>query len=220
MDQAWWNINDASEQLPSYMKLYFLALLDVYSEIEKELAKDNKSFQVNYSNSIDEKKKLVRAYFQEAEWYHGNKVPTMEQYVKNGIRSSTIPYLTAASWLGMGNEAMKEAYDWLASEPPILVASSIIARLSNDIVSHEREQEGGDISCVECYMNEYGVTKEEAYVEIRKIMDNSWKDLNRECLKHVGPIKKMKKLQKLNRVAGKIFQVGRFALQITVNKPF
>ncbi|XP_019249349.1 PREDICTED: (-)-germacrene D synthase-like [Nicotiana attenuata] len=176
-----WNIDDASEQLPSYMKLYYLALLDIYSEIEKELAKDNKSFQVNYS--IFQMKKLIKAYFQEAKWCHGNNVPTMELYVKNGIRSSTIPCLATLSWLGIGNEATKEAHDWLASEPPILVASSIIARLSNDIVSHEREQEGGDISGVKCYMNEYGVTKEEAYMEIRKIIDGSWKDLNLECLK-------------------------------------
>ncbi|XP_075084247.1 sesquiterpene synthase 15-like [Nicotiana tabacum] len=142
-----WNIDDVSEQLPSYMKLYYLALLDVYVEIEKELAKENNSFQVKYSIA-------------EAKWYYGNNVPTMEQYVKNGIRSSTIPCLATLSWLGIGNEATKEAHDWLASQPLILVASSIIARLSNDIVSHEREQEGGDISGVECYMNEYGVTKE------------------------------------------------------------
>nr|XP_016510791.1 PREDICTED: (-)-germacrene D synthase-like isoform X1 [Nicotiana tabacum] len=175
-----WNI-DAVEQLPSYMKPFYRALLDVYSEVEKELASDhNKSFRVNYS--ITTKKKLTRAYFQEAEWYHGNIVPTMEQYVKNGIRSSTIPYLTAASWLGMGNEAMKEAYDWIASEPPVLVASSIIGRLSNDVVSHEREVERGDVTGVECYMNEYGVTKEEACTEIRKILENKWKDLNRGCL--------------------------------------
>ncbi|KAM3200756.1 hypothetical protein P3L10_033118 [Capsicum annuum] len=32
-------------------------------------------------------------------------------------------------------------------------------------------------------MNEYGVTKEEANVEIKKIILNCWKDLNRQCLK-------------------------------------
>ncbi|PHU07965.1 (-)-germacrene D synthase, partial [Capsicum chinense] len=43
-----WNI-DASEQLPLYMKIIYLNLLDVYNEIEKELANENKSFLVNYS---------------------------------------------------------------------------------------------------------------------------------------------------------------------------
>ncbi|PHT51908.1 hypothetical protein CQW23_06370 [Capsicum baccatum] len=43
-----WNI-DASEQLPLYMKIVYCNLLDVYNEIEKELANENKSFLVNYS---------------------------------------------------------------------------------------------------------------------------------------------------------------------------
>lgn len=46
------------------------------------------------------------------------------------------------------------------------------------------EQERGDVaSGIECYMNEYGATKEEPYMEIRKIIENNWKDLNRGCLK-------------------------------------
>lgn len=46
------------------------------------------------------------------------------------------------------------------------------------------EVERGDVaSGIECYMNEYGATKEEAYMEIRKIIENNWKDLNRGCLK-------------------------------------
>ncbi|KAM3282624.1 sesquiterpene synthase 15b [Capsicum chacoense] len=175
-----WNI-DAAQELPSYMKLYYTALLDVYTEAEKDLAKENKSFLVNYA--ILAKKKLVRAYFQEAKWYHGKKVPTMEEYMKNGIQSSSIPYLCTASLLGMGIEATEEAYDWIANEPPILIASAITGRLANDIVSHEREIERGDVTGVQCYMNEYGVTKEEANVEIKKIILNCWKDLNRQCLK-------------------------------------
>ncbi|KAH0656147.1 hypothetical protein KY290_031771 [Solanum tuberosum] len=83
-------------------------------------------------------KKLVRAYFQEAKWYHGNTVPRMEEYMKNGIETSVIPNLTAASWLGMGDEATKETFKWIITQPSILIPSSIIARLLNDIVTHER----------------------------------------------------------------------------------
>ncbi|XP_059294705.1 terpene synthase 17-like [Lycium ferocissimum] len=177
-----WNI-DASEQLPPYMKITYRALLDLYNEIEKELANENKSFLVNYS--INEVIKVVKAYFQEAKWYHGKKVPTMEQYVKNGARSSTYNLLATTFCLGMGEVATKDAFDWIATEPTILVASGIIARLLNDIVSHEVEQERGDAaSAIECYMNEYGVTKEEARVGIRKIIENCWKDLNQDYLKH------------------------------------
>lgn len=72
----------------------------------------------------------------------------------------------------------------ISNEPTILVALSIIARLLNDLVTHEIEVERGDVaSGIECYMNEYGATKEEAYMETRKIIENNWKVLNRGCLK-------------------------------------
>lgn len=43
-----WN-TDAAEQLPSYMKQVYNALLEVHNEVEKELVKENKSFHVNYA---------------------------------------------------------------------------------------------------------------------------------------------------------------------------
>ncbi|KAK4713157.1 hypothetical protein R3W88_019064 [Solanum pinnatisectum] len=147
-----WNI-DASEQLPSYMKIIYCGLLDVYDEFEKDLADENKSFLVNYS--IIETKKVVMAYFQEAKWYYDKTKPKMEQYMKNGISTSAYVEIAATSWLGMGKE----------------------------------EQKRGDAPFgVECYMKEYGVTKEEAHIKIRNIIENSWKDLNEEYFKVNGAI--------------------------------
>ncbi|KAM3216234.1 hypothetical protein P3L10_025675 [Capsicum annuum] len=124
-------------------------------------------------------KKVVRAYFEEARWYHEKKVPTMEQYMKNGIASSGYLLLATTFWLGMGKQATKDALDWITTEPPILVAASLIGRLLNDLKSHEEEQKRGDVaSAVECYMNEYSVTKEEAYMKIRNMIENYWKVLN------------------------------------------
>ena len=37
-------------------------------------------------------------------------------------------------------------------------------------------------SSVECYMKQYGVTKQEAYDELNEQVDNAWKDINQECL--------------------------------------
>ncbi|KAH0656166.1 hypothetical protein KY285_031048 [Solanum tuberosum] len=82
-----------------------------------------------------------------------------------------------------------ERWDIDASEqlPPYMklsYPSCIIARLLNDLVTHEIEVERGDVaSGIECYMNEHGATTEEAYIEIRKIIESNWKDLNRGCLK-------------------------------------
>ncbi|KAM3320959.1 hypothetical protein P3S67_008161 [Capsicum chacoense] len=179
-----WSV-DSSEELPLYMKTIYCGLQDVYNEIEKELANENKSFLANYS--IIEIKKVVRAYFEEAKWYHEKKVPTMEQYMKNGIASSGYLLLATISWLGMGKQATKDAFDWIATEPPILVASCMIGRLTNDLLSHEDEQKRGDApSAIECYINEYNVTKEEAHMKIRDMIENYWKVLNEEYLKFTG----------------------------------
>ncbi|KAM3216242.1 hypothetical protein P3L10_025683 [Capsicum annuum] len=122
-----WNI-DASEPLPSYMKIIYGYLLNTYNEIEKELANENKII----SNRLFQRgvmKKVLRGYFQEAKWYHGKKVPTMEQYIKNGILTSGCRFIATIYCLGMGKVATKDAFDWLATEPPILDACCIIARL-------------------------------------------------------------------------------------------
>ncbi|XP_047261172.1 terpene synthase 17-like [Capsicum annuum] len=99
-------------------------------------------------------KKLVRAYFQEAKWYHGKKIPTMEQYMKNGIASS------------FGYE------QW-----SLPIASNYVL---------EEQKRGDAPSAIECYMNEYDVTKEEPHMKIRDIIENYWKILNEECLKLTG----------------------------------
>ncbi|XP_075098198.1 sesquiterpene synthase 9-like isoform X2 [Nicotiana tabacum] len=48
----------------------------------------------------------------------------------------------------------------------------------------EVEQQRGHVaSFVECYMKEYGVSKQETYVEMRKKITNAWKDINKELLR-------------------------------------
>ena len=46
------------------------------------------------------------------------------------------------------------------------------------------EQERGHVaSAVECCMNQYGVSKEEAYDMLSKMVESDWKDINEELLK-------------------------------------
>jgi len=46
------------------------------------------------------------------------------------------------------------------------------------------EQERGHVaSAVECCMKQYGVSKEEAYDKLRKMVESDWKDINEELLK-------------------------------------
>ncbi|XP_047264847.1 sesquiterpene synthase 14b isoform X2 [Capsicum annuum] len=49
-------------------------------------------------------------------------------------------------------------------------------------IEHEQQREHG-ASFVECYMKEYGASKQDAYAEIWKEIANAWKDINTEYLR-------------------------------------
>ncbi|KAJ4841349.1 hypothetical protein Tsubulata_041365 [Turnera subulata] len=88
-------------------------------------------------------------------------------------------------------EATKEVFDWLVTDPKILVAAADHCRLLDDITGHEIEQERGNVaSTVECYMKEYGVSKEEAHEVIKKFIEDDWKYINEEFMKEDGAIPK------------------------------
>ncbi|GLT69694.1 hypothetical protein SLA2020_418250 [Shorea laevis] len=84
----------------------------------------------------------------------------------------------------MGEVASKEAFDWISNDPKMVKACAIICRLMDDIVSHEFEQSRVHVaSAIECYMKQYGVSKEETVKVFREEIDNAWKDVNEEFMK-------------------------------------
>ncbi|KAL6313966.1 hypothetical protein AAG906_011696 [Vitis piasezkii] len=177
---------DASsvDQLPDYMKPCYQALLDVYEEMEEEMAKEGNLYRVQYAKAA--MKRQIHSYFVEAKWLNQEYTPTLDEYMSNGLESSGYPMLITTSFVGMGDIATKEAFDWVFSYPKMVRASSIIGRLMDDIVSHEvlhHLSRGHVASAVECYMKQHGVCKQEAYDELNKQVVNGWKDTNKECLK-------------------------------------
>ncbi|KAJ9145893.1 hypothetical protein P3X46_028221 [Hevea brasiliensis] len=183
-----WDIS-MKDQLPDYMKAYLDAFLDFYAEIEAVTTKEGRPFCIHYAKEAV--KKQVRAYITEARWFNSDYVPTLEEYISVAVISSTYPILITLSFCGMGEVASKEVFDWLFTEPKLLYAASGLARLIDDIRSHEFEQERGHVaSAVECYMKQHGVSQQEAYDELYKIVINLWKDLNEELLKETADIPK------------------------------
>ncbi|CAK8577224.1 unnamed protein product [Lathyrus sativus] len=175
-----WDIS-CMDFLPEYMKFCYKALLDVYEEIEQEMVKEGRVFCVNYVKN--EMIRLVEAYLSEAKWFSENCIPTMEEYMALGRVTSAYYLLTATSFIGMGCIATEEIFKWLTNNPKIVNASSRICRLMDDIVSNEFEQKRGHVaSSIECYMNEHGVTRENAIDELSRQVTNAWKDMNEELL--------------------------------------
>ncbi|CAK9136861.1 unnamed protein product [Ilex paraguariensis] len=159
-----WDIN-ALEQLPEYMRPFYRALLDVYNEMEEEMAREGRSYCIHYAKEA--MKKLIRAYLEEAKWFNEGYAPTMEEYMKVALVSSGYMMLSTTCIVGMGELATNEAFDWVSSEPLIVRASSTIARLMDDVAGHEIEQERGDAaSAVECYMKQHGASKQVAMMSL------------------------------------------------------
>ncbi|KAE8667309.1 (-)-germacrene D synthase [Hibiscus syriacus] len=175
-----WDI-DCLDKLPEYMKIFFKALLNLYEEMEEAMSKQEKSYRVHYAKAA--MKQLSQSYFVEAKWYNENHVPTIEKYMKNALVSCGYIMLTITSFVGMGDIVTEETFNWASNNPKIIIASSTISRLMDDIVSHKFEQERGDVaSAVECFMKQHGVSEENACQELNKLVENAWKDINQELL--------------------------------------
>lgn len=82
-------------------------------------------------------KVIVQAYLKEAQWCNNGYLPTLEEHLKVSLVTSGYFYVTAISFVGMGDEATKEAFDWVKTHPKFLSDSSLISRLVNDIRSNE-----------------------------------------------------------------------------------
>ncbi|KAK9137633.1 hypothetical protein Sjap_008227 [Stephania japonica] len=169
-------------QLPGYMKVCYQTILDEYDEMDAVMNKEECSYHVYYAKEA--MKDLVRAYLVEAKWYHEDRyIPKIEEYLSNGLVSSAYYMIATTSLVGMGKIISKEVFEWTRGAPKPLRASCLIARLINDVGSHQFEQRRGHVaSAVECFMKEYGASKQEACNEINKMVEEAWKDVNEGCL--------------------------------------
>ncbi|KAH9803246.1 alpha-terpineol synthase [Citrus sinensis] len=200
-----WDLS-AIDLLPEYMKLCYSALLDAYSEFEKDLASKGILYGLPFAK--ESMKILVRSYIIEARWCDQQYVPTMEEYMRVALLSCGYLLLSTSSFLGMEDIVTKEAFEWVSGNPKIVQASSIICRLMDDIVSHKFEQQRGHVaSAVECYMKQHGVSEEEAVKVFREKVGNAWKDINEELMRPpVVPMPLLERVLNLARLMDVLYQ--------------
>nr|TKS11203.1 hypothetical protein D5086_0000074780 [Populus alba] len=151
----------------------------------------------------------VRAYFNEAKWFHENHIPTMEEYMQVALETTGYSMLATVSFIGMaGDMVTEQAFDWVFNRPKIVRASETICRLVDDVRSHKFEQERGHAaSGVECYIRQYGLSEQEVYKEFHMQVVNAWKDINEECLKPTAvPMPLLERILNLSRVIDVIYK--------------
>ncbi|CAJ1978694.1 unnamed protein product [Sphenostylis stenocarpa] len=174
-----WDISSLVD-LPDYMKLCYIALLDAFEQIRQELRKQGKEDFVKYAEK--QLKRLVQTYLTEATWLHNNHTPTVEEYMEVAIISCGYVILTTLSFLGM-EDTTEEALIWAMRDPKVIIASSTLGRLINDITGSEFEQERGHVvSILDCYMKQHNTSRQNAIKELLKLVESAWKDVNEQCL--------------------------------------
>ncbi|KFK27691.1 hypothetical protein AALP_AA8G415900 [Arabis alpina] len=191
---------DAPNGIPESMKYIYRVTVDFYDKLEEELEKEGRSNCGFYlKKSL---KATANGYMQEARWLKKDHIATFDEYKENAILSSGYYPLIAMTFAGMGDFAKVDAFEWLSSHPKIRVASEIISRFTDDISSYEFERKREHVATgIDCYMEQYGVSKEKAVEEIESIVLDAWKDMNQELMKpHSCPFPLLMRILNLSRV--------------------
>ncbi|KAL2252678.1 UNVERIFIED_CONTAM: Gamma-cadinene synthase [Sesamum indicum] len=204
-----WDINEL-DRLPDYMKIIYKFILNLYEDYEVEAAKQGKLFAVPYAKEAV--KQIAKAYNRHTQWFLGGQMPAYEEYLVNTIVTSCIYVFLTVGIPGL-KSVSKESIDWLMSEPnKALIASTRICRHADDIGSDERESRGGNIpTAVDCYVKQYGVSKEETVDKFNELFENAWKDFNTEWSTEISIVSKdmMEQLLNYARAGEVIYRNGR-----------
>ncbi|KAJ8753399.1 hypothetical protein K2173_019798 [Erythroxylum novogranatense] len=198
---------EAVDMLPESMRKVCLMIFRLYNDIGEEMEKQGMPFAIHYAKEAI--KKTIQSYHAESKWRDEGYLPTFEEYMQIALFSSGYPVLSVISFLGIVESSTKEAIEWVQNFPKIVEASSIIARLMDDVVSHMLEQERPHVaSAVECYLKQYGgAAKEEAIEYFRKEIVNGWKDINEQCLRPTPvPLFFLERILNLARVMDAIYK--------------
>nr|QLR06789.1 terpene synthase clade-I-ancestor [synthetic construct] len=173
---------EAAEQLPGYMKAFYINILTTINAIEEEL-------KLQKNKHADYVKKLLidvtKCYYDEVKWRDEHYVPaTVEEHLQISVPSSGCMHIASLAFISMGDVTTSDAIEWALTYPKIIRAFCIVGRIVNDIASHEREQASEHVaSTVQTCMKEYGITIEEAYEKLRELIEESWMDIVEECLR-------------------------------------
>ncbi|KAM5585786.1 (-)-alpha-pinene synthase [Rosa sericea] len=200
-----WDVK-CMDDLPDYMQIFYSALLNVVSEIEEEMAKEGRSYRVYYVK--ESLKGVARAYFEEAKWFKDERIPTVEEYLRYAIFSTGYPMLATVSLVGMGDIVTEETFQWLFNDPKIVIASTTLFRLMDDIVTTKFEKERGHVaSSIDCYMKQHGVSEEEVIEVFNKQVVDYWKDINEEFLRPTAvPMPVLLRVLNLTKVADLLYK--------------
>ncbi|CAL4994540.1 unnamed protein product [Urochloa decumbens] len=183
----------ATEQLPANLRAFYSNLIRNTDEIVEELkSQNNKNAEAVRKVILD----AVNCFHAEVKWRDERYVPTnVEEHLQISMGSITAMQATNFVFISLGNVTTAEALEWVFTYPKIVRGLSVHARISNDIMSHEREQASDHMaSTVQTCMKQHRVTVEEAIEKLRVTIEEAWMDIVQGCLEQEHPMALLEKV--------------------------
>ncbi|RCV44820.1 hypothetical protein SETIT_9G405200v2 [Setaria italica] len=181
-----WN-EEVAEQIPAHMKALYINILDNINDIIHELKLgENSHAELAKELLID----IAQCYHAEVKWRDEHYVPAkVEEHLQLSAPSSACMHITNLTFISLGDVTTREDIQWVSSYPKIIRGVCTIARISNDIMSHEREQASKHVvSTVQTCMKEYGFAPEQAKGKLGMLIDEAWMDIVKGCLDGKQPM--------------------------------
>nr|AVR48793.1 linalool synthase [Rosa chinensis] len=202
-----WNM-EAKEELPEYMKPIYIAMPEFGNELADNIFTNNGLNTLHYIQN--EWVNLCTAYMVEARWFYGRFTPTLEEYLKNAWISVGGPgAMLHAYLLTQGSQLTKASLESYNHGSQLIYWASLMTRLSDDLGTSKAEGERGDVAkSIQCYMEEKGVSEEEAQDYIKGLISHSWKKMNQESAKPSIPKSIVNMCLNMARTAHCIFEHG------------
>ncbi|XP_023633199.1 alpha-barbatene synthase isoform X2 [Capsella rubella] len=173
---------DYMENLQGHMKTAFKFVMYLFKEYEEILRSQGRLFVLE--KMIEEFKILARTNLELVKWARAGHVPSLDEFLESGGAEIATYATIACSIMGLGEMGSKEDFDWLISRPKLARTLGAKTRLMDDIADFEEDMEKGyTANALNYYMNEHGVTKEQAVRELEMINGDMNKIFNEECLK-------------------------------------
>ncbi|CAN4117427.1 unnamed protein product [Withania somnifera] len=170
----------AMMELPEYMRLPYKTLYDTTNKIGYNIYK---AYGWNPTQNLRNTwGSLCNAFLKEAKWFASGVVPTVDEYLKNGLVSSGAHVVLVHMFylLGLGVSSIH-----LDNISAMCSSTAMILRLWDDLGSAKDEnQEGNDGSYIEYYMKENkDASLELGREHVIKLIEEEWKQLNKEHLR-------------------------------------
>nr|ADH29869.1 e-beta farnesene synthase [Pinus sylvestris] len=211
-----WDLS-LTESLPDYMKLCYKIFYEIVHEVVREAEKLQGRELLSFFRKGWEE--YLLGYYEEAEWLASEYVPSLEEYIRNGIISIGQRILLVSGVLLMEGQILsQEALEKLdyPGRRVLTELNCIITRLADDIHTYKAEKARGELaSSIECYMKEHpGSTEEVAVNYMYSLLEPAVKELTWEFLKPDDtsdvdiPFQCKKMLMEETRVTMVIFKEG------------